>query len=268
MNREELQRYRRHLLLPSIGERGQERLLASRVLQVGVGGLGSPLALYLAAAGVGQLTLVDPDRVDLSNLQRQVIHQTPDIGRPKVESARDRLAALNPGVRVVPVPRALEGEELLAAARAADVVVDATDNFAARFAVNAACVEARRPLVSGAVTRWEGQVTVFRADQGGGPCYRCLYPEGGEGSEGAEGAEGGAGGAGGEGGAPDGAPGVVGPVVGIVGSVQATEVLKVLLGAGETLAGRLLVLDALSMEWRTLRLRRDPACPVCGPRAP
>ena len=253
MNREELQRYRRHLLLPSIGERGQERLLASRVLQVGVGGLGSPLALYLAAAGVGQLTLVDPDRVDLSNLQRQVIHRTPDIGRPKVESARDRLAALNPGVRVVPVPRALEGEELLAAARAADVVVDATDNFAARFAVNAACVEARRPLVSGAVTRWEGQVTVFRADQGGGPCYRCLYPEGGER---------------GEGGAPDGAPGVVGPVVGIVGSVQATEVLKVLLGAGETLAGRLLVLDALSMEWRTLRLRRDPACPVCGPRAP
>ena len=253
MNREELQRYRRHLLLPSIGERGQERLLASRVLQVGVGGLGSPLALYLAAAGVGQLTLVDPDRVDLSNLQRQVIHRTPDIGRPKVESARDRLAALNPGVRVVPVPRALEGEELLAAARAADVVVDATDNFAARFAVNAACVEARRPLVSGAVTRWEGQVTVFRADLGGGPCYRCLYPEGG---------------VRGEGGAPDGAPGVVGTVVGIVGSVQATEVLKVLLGAGETLAGRLLVLDALSMEWRTLRLRRDPACPVCGPRAP
>lgn len=253
MNQEELQRYRRHLLLPSIGERGQERLLASRVLQVGVGGLGSPLALYLAAAGVGQLTLVDPDRVDLSNLQRQVIHQTPDMGRPKVESARDHLAALNPGVRVVPVPRALEGEELLAAVRGADVVVDATDNFSARFAVNAACVEARRPLVSGAVTRWEGQVTVFRGDQGDGPCYRCLYPEGGEDNEH---------------GAPAGAPGVVGPVVGIVGSVQATEVLKVLLGAGETLAGRLLVLDALSMEWRTLRLRRDPACPVCGPRTP
>ena len=250
MNREELERYRRHLLLPSIGERGQERLLASRVLQVGVGGLGSPVALYLAAAGVGQLTLVDPDRVDLSNLQRQVIHQTPDIGRPKVGSARDRVAALNPGVRVVPVARALEGEGLLAAVRAADVVVDATDNFAARFAVNAACVEARRPLVSGAVTRWEGQVTVFRADLGGGPCYRCLYPEADED------------------GAARGAAGVVGPVVGIVGSLQATEVLKVLLGVGETLAGRLLVIDALSMEWRTLRLRRDPACPVCGPAAP
>ncbi|MCU0935995.1 MAG: ThiF family adenylyltransferase, partial [Gammaproteobacteria bacterium] len=194
------------ILLPAVGEQGQERLLAARALVVGAGGLGSPVALYLAAAGVGHLTLVDFDQVELSNLQRQIIHQTPDLGRLKVDSARDRLAALNPEVQVTPVARVLEGEELLAAVQAVDVVVDASDNFATRFALNAACVEGRRPLVSGAAVRWEGQVTVFRPDLGDGPC-------------------------------------------------------------GETLAGRLLLLDALAMEWRTLKLRRDPKCPVCGAAA-
>lgn len=246
MTEDQLLRYGRQILLPAVGEGGQERLLASRALVVGLGGLGSPVALYLAAAGVGHLTLVDFDQVELSNLQRQVIHHTPDLGRLKVDSARERLAALNPEVQVTPVARVLEGEELLDAVRASDIVVDASDNFATRFALNAACVEGRRPLVSGAAVRWEGQVTVFRPDLDDGPCYRCLYPEGNEREETCS------------------RVGVFAPLLGIVGSVQATEVLKVLLGVGETLAGRLLLLDALAMEWRTLKLRRDPKCPVCS----
>jgi adenylyltransferase/sulfurtransferase len=250
VNDEQRQRYSRHLQLGPIGEAGQERLLGARALVIGVGGLGSPVALYLAAAGVGHLTLVDYDQVELSNLQRQIIHHTPDIGRLKVDSARDRLATLNPDVRVETVARVLEGEELLRAVAASDVVVDASDNFASRFALNTACVAARRPLVSGAAVRFEGQVTVFRADRPGGPCYRCLYPEGSELEE------------------TCGRIGVFAPLLGIVGGVQATEAVKVLLGAGDALAGRLLVIDALGMEVRTLTLRRDPACPVCGRPAP
>ena len=249
MNDAQLLRYSRQTLLPAVGIAGQERLLAARVLVVGLGGLGSPLAMYLAAAGTGHLVLVDFDQVELSNLQRQVIHHTPDVGRLKVDSARERIQALNPEVRVTTVARVLEGDELLAEVRAADVVVDASDNFATRFTLNAACVEGRRPLVSGAAVRWEGQVSVFRPDLADGPCYRCLYPEANPHEETCS------------------RVGVFAPLLGIVGSVQATEVLKVLLGVGETLAGRLLLLDALAMDWRTVRLRRDPACPICGSRA-
>lgn len=250
MNEDQRLRYSRQLLLPAIGEAGQERLLGARVLVIGVGGLGSPASLYLAAAGVGHLVLVDYDRVELSNLQRQVIHHTPDVGRLKVDSARERIAALNPDVRVTTVARVLEDAELLSEVAASDVVVDASDNFATRFGLNAACVTARRPLVSGAAVRFEGQVTVFRSDLPDGPCYRCLYPEGSEHEEACS------------------RVGVFAPLLGIVGSIQAAETIKVLLGRGETLAGRLLAIDALAMEWRTLRLRRDPACPVCGARPP
>ena len=246
MTPEQRQRYSRQILLPAVGEAGQDRLLASQVLLIGLGGLGSPVAMYLAAAGVGHLVLVDYDQVEISNLQRQVIHHTGDVGRLKVDSARERIAALNPDVRVTSFARVLEGEELLAQVRAADVVVDASDNFATRFTLNAACVQARRPLVSGAAVRWEGQVTVFRPDLPGEPCYRCLYPEANPLEETCS------------------RVGVFPALLGIVGSVQATEALKVLLGVGETLAGRLLVLDAQAMEWRTLRLRQDPACPVCA----
>ena len=249
MTEDELQRYSRQILLPAFGVPGQERLLASRVLVVGLGGLGSPLAMYLAAAGIGHLVLVDFDQVEPSNLQRQVIHHTADVGRLKVDSARERILALNPGVRVTTRARVLEGEELLEEVRAADVVVDASDNFATRFTLNSACVQARRPLVSGAAVRWEGQVTVFRPDLADGPCYRCLYPEANPLEETCS------------------RVGVLAPLLGIVGSIQATEVLKVLLEVGETLTGRLLLLDTLAMEWRTVRLRRDPACPVCASHA-
>ncbi len=246
MNEQQLERYSRHITLPQVDAAGQRKLLASRALILGVGGLGSPVAMYLAAAGVGHLTLVDFDTVEINNLQRQVIHGTKDIGRPKVESARDALNALNPDIEVVAVNGQLEGDALAAQVAAADVVLDCTDNFETRFALNAACVRHRVPLVSGAVVRMEGQVTVFHNERGDAPCYRCLYrDEGGEGETCT-------------------LTGVLAPVVGIIGTVQATEAIKVLLGIGETLGGRLLLLDALAMEWRTLRLRKDPGCPVCG----
>lgn len=242
MNDAELQRYSRHILLPQIDITGQEKLSRSRVLLLGVGGLGSPVAMYLAASGVGQLTLVDPDKVEITNLQRQVVHSTESLGRAKVESARRQLAALNPHVRIETIPKKLEGAALDGQVRLADVVVDATDNFASRFAVNAACVRARKPLVSGAVVRFEGQVAVFTPD---GPCYRCLYQESGELDE------------------PCSQFGVFAPAVGVVGSLQAVEALKVLLGIGTTLAGRLLLFDALRAEWREIRLKKDANCPVC-----
>lgn len=246
MNDAQLLRYSRHILLPQIGIDGQQRLLAARVLVIGVGGLGSPVAMYLAASGVGHLTLVDPDNVDLTNLQRQIAHTTARVGRAKVESAAEQLRALNPDVTLTTIARRLEGDALIEQVRQADVVVDGSDNFPTRFAVNAACVRARKPLVSAAVTRFEGQVAVFRADRTDSPCYRCLYQETGEVGEACA------------------QFGVLAPVAGIIGAIQATETLKVIMDVGEPLAGRLLVLDALSMETRVLRLHKDPRCPVCG----
>jgi len=243
MDDKQLLRYSRHILLPQIDVRGQEKLLASRVLIIGLGGLGSPVAMYLAASGVGNLVLVDYDRVDLTNLQRQIVHATERVGQDKTTSAAHGLAALNPGVRVTTINQKLEGAALEEQVRQVDAVVDTTDNFASRFAINAACMRAGKPLVSGAVVRFEGQVAVFPP---GGPCYRCLYAEGG---------------------GPDEACatlGVLAPAAGIIGSIQAVETLKLLLGIGQTLAGRLLLFDALNMEWHEIRLRKDPLCPVCG----
>lgn len=242
MEDQQLLRYSRQIMLPGVDVAGQQKLLDSRVLIIGAGGLGSPLAMYLATAGVGQLVLVDFDAVDLSNLQRQILHGSHDLGRPKVESARDTLAVLNPEVAVTTINAKLEGEELLGEVERADVVVDASDNFATRFAVNDACVAARKPLVSGAAIRMEGQVSVFHNERPDSPCYRCLYRDEGELAQTCT------------------ENGVLAPVVGIIGTIQATEVLKVLLGIGDTLDGRLLLLDALSMEWRSMRLRKDPAC--------
>ena len=246
MNDEQLLRYSRQILLPQFGVEGQERLMASTVLVVGAGGLGSPVALYLAAAGVGRLIIADFDRVDLTNLQRQILHATDRIGTAKAESARRTLHALNPEIEIVPIGRRLEGELLQEQVAASDAVVDASDNFATRFAVNAACVATGRPLIAGAVIRWEGQVSVYTG-RPGDPCYRCLYGNGGEVEDTCS------------------ENGILAPVAGIIGSIQATETLKVLSGVGTTLAGRLLILDALEMRFRTLTLTRDPACPVCGP---
>ena len=247
MNDDQLLRYSRQIMLPSIGIEGQQRLLDSRVLIVGLGGLGAPAAMYLAAAGIGELVLVDYDRVDLSNLQRQIIHTTERIGRSKVASARQTLLALNPEIAVDSFDRMLDDGELMEQITQADLVIDATDNFTSRFAINAACFTARTPLVSGASIRLEGQISVFLG-QPGWPCYHCIYPEDGQVDETCT------------------ANGVLAPVVGIIGSIQATEAIKVLTGSGQSLHGRLLVLDALQMEWRSLKLTADPHCPVCGNR--
>ena len=248
MDDNQLLRYSRQIMLPAIGIEGQERLLASRVLILGLGGLGSPAAMYLAAAGVGTLVLADFDRVDLSNLQRQILHTTPRIGTLKTESAKEAVLALNPDCRVETVDRLLEPEELAAETTRADLVLDCSDNFATRFAVNAACVASRTPLVSGAAIRMEGQVSVF-SGQPGDPCYRCLYDEAEEIDESCS------------------ENGVLAPLVGIIGSLQACEAVKLLTGAGASLTGRLLLLDALQMEWRMLKLQADPNCPVCGEAA-
>ncbi len=248
MNDEQLLRYSRQIMLPQVDVAGQEKLLASRVLIIGMGGLGSPVAMYLAAAGVGQLVLVDHDRVDLSNLQRQILHRHEDIGRPKIASAAETLMQLNPQLHITTLDHKLSDEELRETARNVDVVVDATDNFEIRFALNRVCVETGTPLVSGAAIRMEGQVSVFM-NRPGSPCYRCLYRE--EGELDASCSE----------------NGVLAPVVGIIGSVQALEVIKILLNIGSTLDGKLLLLDALHMEWRTLTLKQDSECPVCGATA-
>jgi adenylyltransferase/sulfurtransferase len=245
MNDAQLLRYSRQIMLPGFGIEGQERLRGASVLVVGLGGLGSPAAMYLAAAGVGRLLLADFDAVDLSNLQRQILHTTDRIGSPKAESARLALAALNPDVELVTVKRSLSDETLPALLAEVDLVLDGSDNFATRFSVNAACTAAVKPLVSGAAIRMEGQVTAF-SGQPGGPCYQCLYPRDGALDETCT------------------ANGILAPVVGIIGSVQATEAIKILAGIGEPLYGRLLLLDAAAMEWRTLRLPADPACPICG----
>ena len=246
MNDEQLLRYSRQIMLPDFDVAGQEALLAGHALVIGLGGLGSPAALYLAAAGVGTLTLVDHDVVDLSNLQRQIIHEHASLAAAKVDSAARRIEALNRDVSVRAVARKLVGDALAEAVAAADVVLDGTDNFAARYAVNAACVAERTPLVSGAAIRREGQVAVFDPRREDSPCYQCLYGD-----------------------AADAAlncaeNGVAAPAVGIVGSVQAVEAMKILANVGETLVGHVLYLDAKRMEWRRLRLARDPRCATCG----
>ena len=247
MNDDQLLRYSRHILLPEIGIEGQEKLLAARALVIGAGGLGSPVALYLASAGVGSLTLCDNEDVDLTNLQRQIVHRTGTIGTKKVESARATLAGINPEVRVAALAERVDERRLEALAADADVVVDGSDNFATRHAANRVCVRLRKPLVSGAAVRFDGQVAVFDLRASGAPCYSCLFPEHGE-SEDVRCA----------------VMGVFAPLTGIVGSIQAAEALKLLTGTGETLAGRLLLLDALTMQVRTIKLARDPSCPVCG----
>jgi len=247
MTDEQLLRYSRHILLPEIGIEGQERLLTSSALIIGAGGLGSPVALYLAAAGVGTITLADGDAVDLTNLQRQILHTTQSLGEPKAASGRAALAKINPEVSVVAVQHRLEGEELNRLVAAASVVLDCTDNFATRHAINRACVRHRKPLVSGAAVRFDGQVSVFDLRDDSSPCYHCLFPENAELEE-----------------VRCAVMGVFAPVTGIIGTIQAAEALKLLAGAGETLKGRLLILDALAMQWRTIGLARDPACGVCA----
>ena len=242
----ELSRYARHLSLPEVGKEGQLRLRDSRVLVVGAGGLGSPLALYLAAAGVGTLGLVDFDEVDVTNLQRQILHGTKDVGRPKLDSAKERLADVNPHVSVVTHDVRLDSSNALETLGAYDVVADGTDNFPTRYLVNDACVLLGKPNVYGSVFRWEGQASVFASD--GGPCYRCLFREP----------------------PPPGLipncaeAGVLGVLPGIIGSIQALEVIKLLLRQGDTLSGRLLIFDALEMSWREMAVSRNTSCPVCG----
>ena len=243
---EQRERYSRHLQLPEIGEAGQARLAAARVLVVGAGGLGSPAVQFLAGAGVGTLAIADYDRVELSNLQRQVLYRTSDIGADKVEAARLAVAAINPDVRVEAIPWAMDGPDLVREVEKADAVVDASDNFETRFEINAACVATGTPLVSGAAIRMEGQVAVFDPSDPDSPCYRCVFDDTGDPEE------------------PCALVGVFAPVAGITGTIQAAEVVKLLAGVPSGLKRRLMLIDALSMEVRTVRVRRDPACPACG----
>ena len=249
MDDEQLLRYSRQIMLPEIDAQGQLRLHASRVLIIGLGGLGSAAAIYLAAAGVGHLVLVDFDKVDLSNLQRQILHGTADIGRLKTASAAEHLSALNPHVKLTVIDHALEGDELLQQARDADVVVDASDNFRTRFMINEACIGSGTPLVSAAAIRFEAQVSVFDSTRGDSPCYRCLYGEDAAVEETCT------------------ANGVMAPLLGIIGSIQAAEAMKLIMGIGTTLVGKLLLFDVLRMETHVAKLRKDPDCPVCGDTA-
>lgn len=246
MNDDQLLRYSRQIMLPQVDFAGQEKLLASRALVIGAGGLGSPAAMYLAAAGIGQLAIADHDVVDLSNLQRQLLHRNVDIGRAKTASARDTLLSINPDIQITALPVSLQDAALDEQVRLADVVLDCSDNFATRFSVNAACVNQRTPLVSGAAIRMQGQLAVFDSRKENSPCYSCLYKEGEDAEQTC--AE----------------TGVLAPLVGIIGSMQALEAIKLILSVGNSLAGRLVVFDGLQHEWRTLKLLRDPACPVCS----
>jgi molybdopterin/thiamine biosynthesis adenylyltransferase len=246
MNDEQLLRYSRQIMLPEVDVAGQEKLLDATVLIVGLGGLGSPAALYLAAAGVGRLILCDHDSVDLSNLQRQVVHSQTSIGRPKVDSAADTLRGINPDVTLERIPHKLHGRELEEAVARSTVVLDATDNFGVRFELNRACVSARVPLVSAAAIRWEGQVALFDSRDPESPCYRCLYAEGDDSALNCS------------------ENGVIAPLVGVIGTCQAMETIKLITGVGETLTGHVLYFDGKRMEWRRLRLPKDPSCPVCG----
>jgi len=246
---EQIKRYARHIILPEVGGKGQEKLLNSKVLVIGAGGLGSPAILYLAAAGVGTIGIVDFDVVDLSNLQRQIIHNTERVGTPKVESARRTVEMLNPDVKVITYNTRISKENIMDIIKDYDVVLDGTDNFPTRFLINDACYFAGKPLVSAAMLRFEGQVSVFDfRNKEQSPCYRCLFPEP----------------------PPPGLvpscqeAGILGSIGGIMGCIQATEAIKLILGIGEPLVGKLLIMDALSMDFRKVKLRRDPNCPLCG----
>ncbi len=233
-------------MLPQIDVEGQQKLLDAHVLIIGMGGLGSPAAIYLTAAGIGALTLVDFDRVELTNLQRQIVHHNDDIGKPKVDSAKRNLLSINPDVQINTIDIKPDQQALEKLVQQADVVLDASDNYDTRFAINGACVAHCVPLVSGAAIRFEGQISVFDKRRHDSPCYNCLYPVSGDEEETCS------------------ENGILAPVVGIIGSMQALEAIKIICGIGETLVGRLLILDALSMSWRSMQLKRDPACPVCG----
>jgi molybdopterin/thiamine biosynthesis adenylyltransferase len=249
MDDRQLLRYSRHILLDEVGIEGQERVLGARALLVGAGGLGSPAALYLAASGVGRITLVDDDEVDLTNLQRQVMHTTDRIGQPKVESGREALLQINPDIDVVAVRERAAGARLQELVAAHDVVLDCSDNFATRQAVNRACVLAGVPLVAGAVIRFDGQVSVFDVRDEASPCYACLFPEDSKFED-----------------AACSSMGVFAPLVGVIGAVQAAEALKLLAGCGRPLVGRLLMLDGRGMEWSEVKVGRNPCCPVCRAR--
>ena len=249
MNDQQLLRYSRHLLLNEVGVEGQERILGAHVLVIGAGGLGSPAALYLASAGIGRLTLADGDTVDLTNLQRQILHTQARVGQPKATSGQVALAEINPGVDVLAINGRLAGDALDAAVAAADVVLDCCDNFATRHAVNRACVTRKKPLVSGAAIRFDGQLSVFDPRRDDSPCYHCLFPEGEDVEE-----------------VRCAVMGVFAPLTGIVGAMQAAEALKLIVGCGTSPIGRLLLLDGLSMEWRSVKFSRDPGCPVCALR--
>ena len=246
LSNEEVYRYSRHLIIPDVGLAGQQKLKAASVLIVGAGGLGSPLALYLAAAGIGKLGIVDFDSVDFTNLQRQILHSTPDVGRSKLDSARDRLEALNPGVEVQRYETRLTSDNAMEIAGDYDIVIDGTDNFPTRYLVNDACVLLGKPNVYGSIFRFDGQASVFDAKRG--PCYRCLYPEPPPPGAVPSCAEG----------------GVLGVLPGIIGVIQATEAIKLIVGIGEPLIGRLLIYDALAMSFTDLKLKKDPKCPICG----
>ncbi|WP_085317714.1 HesA/MoeB/ThiF family protein [Derxia lacustris] len=249
MNDDQLLRYSRHILLDEIGIEGQQRLLDATALVIGAGGLGSPAAMYLATAGLGRIVIADGDTVDLTNLQRQIAHSTARVGWPKAASARETLAALNPQIEVVAIAERLAGDALAREVGRATVVLDCSDNFATRHAVNRACVAAGVPLVSGAAIRFEAQVSVFDPRDAASPCYHCLFPEADDAEE-----------------IRCATMGVFAPLVGIVGAMQAAEALKLVAGIGRSLAGRLLLLDARSMEWTSIKLPRDADCPVCGQR--
>ena len=246
LNKDEILRYSRHLIMPEVGMDGQQKLKAAKVLCIGTGGLGSPLALYLAAAGIGTLGLVDFDTVDFTNLQRQIIHTTADVGRPKLESAADKIAAINPFVEIKKYETLLNSANALQLFKEFDIIVDGTDNFPTRYLVNDACVLSGKPNVYGSIFRFDGQASVFATKEG--PCYRCMYPEPPPPGLVPSCAEG----------------GVLGILPGLVGVIQATETIKLILGTGDPLIGRLLLVDALSMKFRELKLRKDPDCPVCG----
>ena len=246
MDDDKLLRYSRQMMLPEIDAEGQQRLADARVLIIGLGGLGSSSSIYLAAAGVGHLVLVDFDEVDISNLQRQIVHATKDIGRLKVDSAKEHLLELNPEIKVTKIDHKIENEELEEQIKLSTVVLDCSDNFQTRFAINDACVKHKTPLVSGAAIRFEAQVSVFDSRHEDSPCYRCLYGSEAEVDQTCT------------------ANGVISPLLGIVGSIQACEAMKIIMNLGETLVGRLLLLDVMHMEWHTAKLNKDPKCPVCS----
>lgn len=246
MNDDQLLRYSRQIMLPQMGFEGQQALADASVLIIGLGGLGSPAALYLASAGVGQLTLVDDDSVELSNLQRQIIHHHHNIGERKVASAKSNLLAINPDIDIVTIDQRLDEAALAEQVQRADIILDASDNFATRFNINRACVKYKKPLVSGAAIQFEGQISVFDSRDNHCPCYSCLYPEQGEDVQTCS------------------ESGVLAPVVGVIGSMQALEAIKLICKIGEPLYGRLLLFDALSLQWRSMNFKKDPHCLVCG----